>query len=796
MFQNLKRLVAGDAMNVNQARMVSAVAAAPVAMRMPASEARSRNGFVGGTFTAGAADAAQFQQAQAAPQSLYTSQNMQNDIKARIQTGPALPSWSWRGVAYGWNGPVTSAQRVHAILIPLWLERLLTLLRVALLLLLVAILLDARNILSRVCLPRPGTRIGRGIALGMIFTGFLFSPHAAQAQIPDQNMIDTLKNRLLEASQSAHSSVAEIPMASLKLAGHRLTQDLEVHTALRTAVPIPGNLPAWSPLTVLLDGKPESALRREDGFLWLVVPEGIHHVQVTGLIGEGSDWEWNFRLKPRRIAVDAPEWNVSGIRPNGVPEQQILFSLKQKAVSVNPEYDNPNLKSLVVVNRTLELGLVWQVHNSVTRLSPGGKAVSLRIPLVPGEQVLTPNAIVKEGCMEIHLGAYAQSYSWESELPVTNSLSLTSHQDDTWIEQWHLVASPVWNVGFEGLAPTFESGNNDLTPVWYPWPGEQVKLSINRPLPVDGATATVDWGRHTITVGARQHLSRLELLLHCSLGQDFRITLPAGAEVTSLQQAGQPIPVRMEGNDLVITLQPGSQPLNVEWNSSTTLGIDTRADAVSLPIESANIETVINLPENRWTLWTYGPRIGPAVQYWAVLASCLLAAVFLGRLSLSPLKTSSWMLLAIGLSQVSLTAALVVVGWFFLLSWRGSGPWSSHPYLRNALQIALLLLTLKAIGIIFSLLQAGLLGTPQMFITGNGSNASILAWYQARCGTLLPEPGCLTLSIWWYRLLMLLWALWLASSAIRWATWSWRQFSQGGIFLPMKFSFPRRNRTL
>ncbi len=768
-FQQQRMLTAGLA----GVRM--AIAASPISAVGSLEEERRRD-----------VDSVSQVQPQSGPQSLYTSQNMQNDIKARIQTGPALPAWDWRVVTYGWNGPVTSAQRVHAILIPLWLERLLALLRVALLLLLAGILLNARSLISRISLPRP--RAGTGMALGMIFALFLLSPHAAKAQIPDQNMIDTLKNRLMEASQATNSSVAEIPMVSLKLSGHQLTQDIEVHTAVRTAVPIPGNLPAWSPLSVQLDSKPESALRRDDGFLWVVVPEGIHHIEVTGLIGGGGDWEWNFRLKPRRIAIEAPEWNVSGVRPNGVPEQQILFSLKQKVISVNPEYDNPNLKSLVVLNRTLELGLVWQVHNRVTRLSPAGKAVSLRIPLVPGEQVLTPNAIVKDGCMEIHLAAYARSYGWESELPITNSLSLTSKHDDSWLEQWHLVVSPVWNVGFEGLPPTFDAGNNDLTPVWYPWPGESVKLSVSRPLPVDGATATVDWGLHTITVGARQQISSLELLLHCSLGQDFHITLPAGAEVTSLQQAGQQIPVRMEGNDLVVTLQPGSQSLNVEWNSPVTLGVNICPDAVSLPIESANIETVINLPENRWTLWTYGPRIGPAVQYWAVLASCLLVAVFLGRLSLSPLKAGAWLLLAVGLSQVSLTAALVVVGWFFIFAWRGSSPWSSYPFLRNALQIALVFLTLKAIVVIFSLLQAGLLGTPQMFVAGNGSNASMLAWYQARCGTLLPQPGCLTISIWWYRLSMLLWALWLASSAIRWATWSWRQFSQGGIFLPMKFA--------
>ena len=53
---------------------------------------------------------------------------------------------------------------------------------------------------------------------------------------------------------------------------------------MRTAVPLPGRLPAWSPVSVLVDGKPEAALRRDDGYLWVVLAEGVHRVRVEGLL--------------------------------------------------------------------------------------------------------------------------------------------------------------------------------------------------------------------------------------------------------------------------------------------------------------------------------------------------------------------------------------------------------------------------------------------------------------------------------------------------------------------------------
>ena len=69
-----------------------------------------------------------------------------------------------------------------------------------------------------------------------------------------------------------------------------------------------------------------------------------------------------------------------------------------------------------------------------------------------------------------------------------------------------------------------------------------------------------------------------------------------------------------------------------------------------------------------------------------------------------------------------------------------------------------------------------------MFIRGNDSTRTLLRWYEARCDGTLPQPRCFSVSIWWYRLLMLMWALWLAAALIRWLLWGWRQFGAGACF--------------
>jgi len=694
--------------------------------------------------------------------------NLAYDTKARIQTGPGIPDWAWRDVSFGWNGPVAASQEVRPVLIPIGIERLLSVLRVALILALAALLL------------RGGRSVAPGISAAIL--AFLVFLPSANAEFPDAQTLETLRARLLETSD-AFPNAAAIPCATLRLTGNRLEMDVEIQAEVQAAVPLPGRLPAWSPLTVLLDGKPAAALRRDDGYLWIPVPKGVHQVKVTGMLSDVPDWEWTFLLKPRVVSVEAPEWTVNGISAAGVPDQQVFFTKIQKSTAGEAAYDRQDFSALASVDRQIELGLVWQVRTTVRRLSPGGKAIALRVPLLPGENVLTSNAQIKDGQIEVRIGAQQDAFSWESELSPAATLALAANASDSWVEVWHLIASPVWNVTISGLAPVFEPGNPGLVPVWRPWPGEGVSLAVSRPEAVPGVTITVEKAAQEVTPGMRQMTSNLTLGLRCSLGEDFLITLPAHAEVASLTLNGAAIPARMDGRNLIVPLRPGGQSVRVEWKTNVPLGLRSRVEEVRLPVGSANINTTLNVPESRWVLAAGGPLRGPAVRFWVVLACSLLAAGMLGRLAASPLRTVEWALLGIGLTQVPLPAALVVVAWLFFLSWRGHDSFLRLPaWGFNLFQLLLIAATAAALAVFVAVVAEGLLGNPKMFIIGNGSTRSALRWYQARCGEVLPQPGCVSVSIWWFRLLMLDWALWLAASLLRWLRMAWTRFSTGGCF--------------
>ena len=734
------------------------------------------------------------------------SDNLKADPKAIIQTGPGVPAWNWRTVEFGWDGPVSATQEVRPMLIPPVISRPLGIVRVLCLVLLAGLLLTSKR--QRKApeetapeSPAPATGASPVVALLVLGLSLLALPGSAQAQFPDATMLEELKTRLMEPSD-AFPGAADIASASLVITGDTFTLNLEYHAATRTAVPVPVPLAALVPGNAEIEGSGPATLVRREGALWTLLPaEGIHRLSVKGRIRDVTDWEWGFPLKPRRILVEASGWTVSGLRPDGSAEDQLLFSRarRDEANAAAANYDRPDTRHALLVERQIELGLVWQVRTTVSRLSPTGRSAALRVPLLPGEKVVSAGRSVEGGAIEIRLAPEMQEASWEGELSPSNELKLATRDADTWTERWRLVASPVWNVSFSGLEPTFENLEGQLVPLWQPWPGESAAMTVSRPEAVAGAAVTIDSAEHGLVPGRRQHASTLILSLRTSLGEDFAITLPPKAEVTALTHDNTTIPVRKEGDAVVVPLRPGAQSIKVEWRLPGDAGGWTRVDQVKLPVEAANVSTVIRPPQDRWLLLAAGPQRGPAIRFWAVLVFAFITAIALSRVPRSPLRLYEWLLLSVGLIQVSVFLSLFVIAWLFLVRWRGTEGFQGLTNgFYNLCQSVLIFLTLMTLGIFIGIASAGLLGSPEMYIAGNGSSASYLNWYTARSPGELPQPGYWSVSIWWFRLAMLLWALWLAAALVKWLRLGWKNSEVGGHFRskPPKVKTPVETTTI
>ena len=188
------------------------------------------------------------------------------------------------------------------------------------------------------------------------------------------------------------------------------------------------------------------------------------------------------------------------------------------------------------------------------------------------------------------------------------------------------------------------------------------------------------------------------------------------------------------------------------------------------------------MPRNRWILFVGGPRLGPAVLFWSYIGVVILAALALGRLPLTPLKTRHWLLLGLGLTQTHPLVAIMVVGWLLALGLRQKQTFPPGWFSFNLAQVALVFWTAAALVGLYLSIQNGLLGVPHMQIAGNGSSDFSLHWTQDRISGILPQPWVLSLPLFTFRILMLLWALWLAYALLKWLRWGWQCFSEGCLW--------------
>jgi hypothetical protein len=150
------------------------------------------------------------------------------------------------------------------------------------------------------------------------------------------------------------------------------------------------------------------------------------------------------------------------------------------------------------------------------------------------------------------------------------------------------------------------------------------------------------------------------------------------------------------------------------------------------------------------------------------------------------------MLLLLGLTHVSLLTLLIVVGWLFALGIRARMTWNTNKVGFNFVQIALGFWTFVALASLFFAIQQGLLGQPDMQIVGNGSYHQYLHWYQDRSEPTLPQAWIISVPLFIYRGLMLLWALWLSFALLGWLRWGWQCFSHDGIWRHIDFKLPSK----
>ncbi|MCU7930576.1 MAG: hypothetical protein KZQ90_07245 [Candidatus Thiodiazotropha sp. (ex Codakia rugifera)] len=718
----------------------------------------------------------------------------QVDPSAVVQTGPGLPAWTWTKISLYWNGPVSANQTIGLYILSPIQTSLLKFTSIGLILLLGWRLLDREKGI-RLRLPAMSKLMVVIVSLPLLSS----VSDSAYAELPDPEMLAELEQRLtqppdcLPECASIHEMALTVDEQSYKVF-------LTVHALESVAIPLPVDTGHVTPVSITLSNQATPHLFRKNNQLWIVAQKGVFRIQMEVGLPRLNEVQIPLPMKPHRVIVNAAGWSVEGIDHNGVPQEQIaLTRIRSKSMAqdnTQPVIAGTALPPFFKVERTIQLGLDWTISTVVHRVTPVGIPVTLHLPLLTGESVVSDAVSVKNNHAVVSLSASQRQVAWRSKLDIDDQIELEASDTDQWIEHWLVDIGPMWHLRHSGIPPVHhQDTKRNWLPTWQPWPGEQVMLEILRPEGVSGNVMTVNHSRLSVQPGKRVTNSELSFKLRASQGGQHDLILPEGAEFQWLKIDDRQLPLRPENGTLSLPVVPGEQRYTLAWRQREGIKSFWETPGLSLGVASVNANLSVNPGQGRWVLWTEGPRMGPAVLFWSLLVVVLIAALLLGRTTASflPLSTGSWFLLGIGLTQVSIISSLAVVAWFFLLHYRSKIDPSHKADRFNITQIGVVLLTIVFIGILFWSVQQGLLGLPSMQIEGNASSAYQMNWYQDRVADHFPQATVISAPLLVYRGLMLLWALWLAFSLLSWLKWGWAAFSKDGHYWkPVNLSLKKK----
>jgi hypothetical protein len=697
-----------------------------------------------------------------------------------VQTGAGVPSWNLGSSAWlSWSGPVDAMQTVHLLLAPPWLVRLLRIVLVALLAWVIVRLFRAT---PRAPAPRTAA-LGAGI---IALCGLALAPHVHAQGFPSDELLQQMRQRLNEAPKCA-PACASAAEAQISANGDGVSIALEAHVGERIALPLPGDKDGAMVKSVQVDGVADDALARDpNGVMWIALGRGVHRVQVE-LVATSDKIALAFPLKPARVLFQGHGWDATGLSDDRLLTETLTLARAREGAGEKMTVGAQQFPSYVEVTRNLTLGLEWSAQTNVRRMAPRSGGITVKLPIMAGEHITSPAGVkVVDGQIDAAIADGDESMSWSSTLDKGVKLSLTAPALTDRAEVWRVVVSPTWHVDFSG-APGVgleqgEDANDYRNFEFHPLPGETLTLNVTRPEAAQGAQRAIDAVSLRSEAGQHAATHALEFNLRASQGGDQAITLPKDAEVLTVTHDNETLNLRAIDGKLTLPVTPGAHRYSVRFRDANGVSTFVHTPALALGLPAANITLTQTFPTDRWLLAAWGPAVGPAVLYWGELVVVILVAYVLSRTRRTRLKFRDWLLLGLGFSTFSWVALLIVVGWLFAFDWRARSEMPAAHWRFDLVQIGLLVLTAVALIALASAIPQGLLGQPDMHVSGNGSYAQYLAWFADRSSDALPQASSVSVPLWVYKVLMLAWALWLANALIGWLRDGFAAWTKGGYW--------------
>ena len=726
---------------------------------------------------------------------------------SKIQAGAGIPSWRWNQYTIRWQSPVAKGQEFRLIV----LDRLaysifkgcgIILMLLWLYLLVKPMLAGAKLSLSvkdslkgasKSAASTAASTVISLIVVTLLLPGVSGDAMAASTSMPNQALLKELKAHLLKAP-ACKNECASVNQLTIDVSASSLHLSMQVHAQADTAIALPRSK-FWRPQYIEHNGQRASTLIRQRDWLYFKVKKGINHLEITGEIASVDSFELQFKQKINNVQInhnDANEsWDILGLHHRTLRANSLEFvataQKKQLQQSLSTRYKT---SPFVKVSRTLNLNKQWTVQTTVQRIAPAQGALNISIALLDGERVLTPGLKVQDNQLNISFGSDQEYVSWSSTFEKKETFSLVSNGSKTsknsaqLLEHWIIIASAQWHVETQDLVSVLSEAGLDgyFRYEFFPHAGESLTVKTSRPDAVVGDLFAVDGVLYELDQGARTSTINLSFSYRSTRGGEHVIDLPQDYQLKKLTIDGHLISAQASNGKLALPVAPGKHQVLLQLRKDGAAGMSLESPTVNLNSAVSNITSNIILNNQRWVLWTQGPLLGPAVIYWGELLAFILIALFLAKVSFSPLNTVNWLILGIGLSLNSWGVLMLIVFWFGAITASKHRPEKLNVSLYNISQTGLYVVSVIAILSLVIAIPSSLLGNPDMGIIGNDSYGNNLRWFSDQSSGLLPSITVFSLPILVYKGVMLLWVMWLCFSILGWIKWAWNILGQRGYW--------------
>jgi len=682
---------------------------------------------------------------------------------AVLQAGKGTPEWHYNSISLFWDGPITADQTYQLILLTpamrvVW--RLLLILTSVYWLL--AILQKMRRSF------KPNTTTSKTIQASLLL--MLFSGPLLADNFPPDHLLEQLKNRIYQPSVcSPHC--ASITTVQARADNQQLEMRLRYHVLDDVMVPLPSSSD-WHVTAIAVDQQKVFSRFNYKNNPWLSLKAGIHEVFITGFLANRNSLSVRFPLKPGQVKVQSENWQFAGIDGNQLSSDTLQLIATTQAAS-NEQANSTDIKPFIKVKRTITFDDQWYIQTNVTRVAPQQGVINVSVPLVNQEFPTEKVQMDDDGAVIVSLGPNQNHFSWRSRLERLPQLQLTASESEQFIETWQVITSPQWHLNIAGVplvaSPNMANDADDyFVHVYMPRPGETLELDISRPNAVIGDILSIDSTSHVYTLGKRTTKVETKINYRATQGGHFGVNLDPEAQVKKVTFDGIESNLINENGVVAVSFLPGSHRVSIEWHVNQQLDSLHHTPSINLNNHYSNLNQTIKVPRDRWLLWGHSSGVGPAFLYWGELLVFAILAFFLARIKYSPLKFWQWLVLGCAFGTFSWLAFSVVASWLFFVGWKQAFTGFNSSAKRILLQWFSVFFTIGTISILIATVAYGLLSYPDMGVAGQNASSSTLYWYLDSGVGSLPEITLLSVHLWWYKLLILLWSIWISFAVINW----------------------------